>query len=92
MTKFISLYWAKIPQKIRFLIIGGSNTLFSYLIFALCIYVNINYQLSIILSFILGIQISIFSMRNLVFYSSGNLWKEYKKGWKTYIFMLFINV
>lgn len=65
--------WFGLPQKIRFLLVGGFNTFLAYLLFVLFVAIlQIPYRLSLIIQYILTVNISIFSMRYYVFRSAGN--------------------
>ena len=70
--------WFGLPQKIRFLLVGGFNTFLAYLLFVLFVAIlQIPYRLSLIIQYVLTVNISIFSMRYYVFRSGGNLKDEY---------------
>lgn len=94
----ISLYchienlWFKIPQKLRFLLVGGFNTLVSYLLFVWFVdIIKIPYQLSLIILYFLTVNISIFTMRYYVFRSNGRLSAEYSKAWAVYLTLFLLN-
>ena len=94
--------WFRFPQKLRFLLVGGFNTVFAYLVlnllnalFGLCfrgifpalIIVNI----ALIMQYILTINVSFLTMRYYVFQSHGNWYREWLKAWSVYIFLYLIN-
>ena len=84
--------WFGLPQKIRFLLVGGFNTFLAYLLFVLFVAIlQIPYRLSLIIQYILTVNISIFSMRYYVFRSAGNPKDEYFRAWGVYLFMLGFN-
>ena len=84
--------WFKIPQKIRFLLVGGFNTVFSFGLFALMVSIlGISYKFAIVLGYIISTNVSIFTQRYYVFRSFGNLKQEYIKAWKVYIITMLIN-
>ena len=65
--------WFGLPQKIRFLLVGGFNTMLAYLLFILFVEgIKIPYKISLIIQYILTVNISIFSMRHYVFRSAKN--------------------
>ena len=82
---FIKLYlwaeniWFKLPQKLRFLLVGGFNTVFAYTILAL------------ILWLFETINVSFLTMRYYVFQSHGDWKKEFVKAWSVYLFLYLIN-
>lgn len=87
----IERWWfANFSEKLRFILVGGFNTVVSYLLF-----VGLNliftYQWTLIITYGLAINLSIFTMRYYVFNSSGNLWQQYSKAWVTYLGMIGLN-
>jgi putative flippase GtrA len=57
---------------IRFLLVGGINTIFGYGLFAFFIYVNLHYSVALLLSTILGVLFNFKTTGKLVFKSSDN--------------------
>lgn len=94
--------WFHFPQKVRFLLVGGFNTLFSYIILNL---LNILFcfmlegtlskvaiaNLALVIQYILTINVSFITMRYYVFQSHENWCKEWLKAWSVYIFLYFAN-
>ena len=93
MNKKIADFWFRIPDKIRFLLVGGFNTSVSYVIFALiCLIVGEQYyQASLACSWIISSVISFTTQRYLVFNVEGNLFKQYCKCCTTWVFSYIIN-
>ena len=112
MVKFIiNLYmwaeriWFKFPEKLRYLLVGGFNTVLSYAVLNLLdwcfgkINLTAGWKYSpevvantaLIVQYALTINFSIFTMRYYVFRSHGNWKKEFAKAWMVYIFMYLIN-
>lgn len=56
---------------LRFLVTGGVNTAFSYAVFALLVYLGLNYALSNLFSLMLGILFSFRTQSALVFTGAG---------------------
>ena len=94
--------WFHLPQKIRFLLVGGFNTVFAYLvlnllnlflkgyfkdIFSLVVIANI----ALVIQYTLTINISFLTMRYYVFQSHGKWYQEWIKAWSVYILLYFIN-
>lgn len=53
--------WFGLSQKIRFLLVGGFNTFLAYLLFVLFVAIlQIPYRLSLIIQYVLTVNISIF--------------------------------
>lgn len=84
--------WFSINEKLRFLLVGGFNTVTAYLFF-IFLYktLELYYNVALIAQYIITVNLSIFTMRYYVFHSHGNLSKEYLKSWLVYIQMFFIN-
>ena len=89
---FAENIWFKLDQKIRFVLVGGFNTVLSYCVFAsLYEFGNLNYNLALTIQNIITINISFITMRYYVFQSHGILWQEYCKTVSVYIGMYFLN-
>ncbi len=90
--KIIESIWFKINQKIRFILVGGFNTLTSFLLYYMFLYLTQGReQVSLLLMNIININISITTMRYYVFQSQGNFKQEYLKAFSSYIVLYFIN-
>lgn len=90
--KKIEQIWFKINQKIRFLLVGGFNTVFAYGVFVgLYQLAGLNYNLALITQYFITVNVSIFTMRYYVFQSHGNLKAEYVKAGSVYVGMYFFN-
>lgn len=88
----IENYWFKFPRQLRFILLGGFNTLLSYLIFVFLIKILIfPYQLGLIVQYVITVNLSIFTMRYYVFRSTHPLKAEYCKAWTVYLLMLGFN-
>jgi len=84
--------WFKLPQKLRFLLVGGFNTVFSYGLFAFMVtLLLIPYKIALVIGYVISTNISIFTQRYYVFRSFGNLKAEYIRAWEVYILIMFIN-
>lgn len=90
---FIEGKWfALVSEKVRFVLVGGFNTVIGYIIFVIFYnLLNGNYPASIIIQNVISINISIIVMRYFVFHSIGNLGKEYAKALMVYIPTVCIN-
>ncbi len=85
--------WFKLPDKIRFLFIGCVNALISFCFYSIfcIIFGKSNYQLSLILSWMISSIISFTLQKYLVFQSGGNWFREYSKCCITWIFSYILN-
>lgn len=86
--------WFKLPQKIRFLLVGAFNTVFAFLLFIFLFdIIHLNYTIAVLLQYIIGVNLSIITMRYYVFSPSAeNFKKEYLKAWVAYLFLLLLNL
>lgn len=110
-SPFIKLYlwaeniWFKLPQKLRFLLVGGFNTVFAYSILALIywLFASINEKsglgfsqvivanAALFVQYVISINVSFMTMRYYVFHSRENWKKEFIKAWSVYLFLYLIN-
>lgn len=89
--KLIENFWfVKIPQKLRYLLVGGFNTVFAYGCF-LALLLVLPYNAALIVQYVVTVNVSIFTMRYYVFQSRGNFKAEYLKAWSVYVFIYFFN-
>ncbi len=75
----ILLRFFSLPQKIRFLLVGGSNTGISYLLFVALLYLlgEAHYQISLALAWFFSSFISFTMQKIFVFQSKGAWFSEY---------------
>jgi putative flippase GtrA len=96
MIKLWRLVWnilVKIPEKLRFLLVGGFNTVVSYLMFVGFTYwFGANYyQLSLVLAWMLSSVISFSTQKIFVFCTKGKWLKEYCKCCMSWMVAYLIN-
>lgn len=85
-------WFAKIPEKLRFLLVGGFNTVTAYCIFALLYeLIKLDYNIALVIQYIITVNLSVLTMRYYVFRSKGDFVKEFFKAWSVYIFIFFFN-
>ena len=90
--KIENLWFNHINQKIRFVLVGGFNTVFAYGVFALLFaFFHMPYLLALIIQYFITINVSISTMRYYVFRSAGDFITEYCKAWSVYIVMFLFN-
>ena len=87
-------YWFKLPDFIRFLIIGSINAGISYIIYAFSVSIlgEANYQICVALQWILSSVISYLNQKFFVFCTRGNYVKEYLKCCSTWAVSYLLNV
>ena len=92
--KFLYEKWCKIPDKIRFLFIGGVNAAISYAIFALAVWIlgQEHYQACVILQWTISSVFSYFNQKFFVFCTKGNYLNEYLKCCSTWAVSYLLNV
>lgn len=85
--------WCEIPDKIRFLLVGGFNALLSYIIFAIALYLlgQEHYQLCVALQWIISSVFSFVNQKIFVFCTKGNWIAEYLKCCTTWTVSYFLN-
>ena len=93
MNNKIADFWFKIPDQIRFLLVGGFNAGVSYLIFStICFFVGEQYyQAALATAWVLSSVVSFTTHRCFVFPVGGNLFKQYCKCCTTWVFSYLIN-
>ncbi len=85
MKKLIELYlnvyhfWMRLPEKLRYLLVGGYNTVVSYGLYALFVWLGQAPQPALFLSFIVSSVNSYWTQKVYVFGTKGNCKKEYAK-------------
>lgn len=85
--------WFKLPDFIRFIIIGGINAAISYAMFVVAILLlgKGHYQLCVALQWILSSFTSYLNQKFFVFCTKGNYVKEYLKCCSTWVISYFLN-
>ena len=85
--------WFKLPDYIRFIIIGGINAAISYVIFIIAILLlgKGHYQICVALQWILSSVPSYLNQKFFVFCTKGNYVKEYLKCCSTWVVSYFLN-
>lgn len=86
----IKTLWFCLPQQVRFLCVGGFNTLSAYVIFV-GLNFQLDYALALVISYASSINLSIFTMRHYVFCSKNPILKEYSKASFVYLCMIACN-
>ena len=86
--------WFKLPDFVRFIIVGCTNAAISYLIFAIAVLLlgQGHYQLCVALQWILSSFISYLNQKFFVFCTKGNYIKEYLKCCSTWVVSYLLNV
>ena len=89
--KIEKFWFDKVPEKLRFLLVGGFNTVFAYAVYALLV-LFIPYWLALPVQYFITINVSVATMRYYVFRSQGNILKEFAKAWSVYLSLLVFNM
>ncbi len=86
--------WLKIPDFVRFLIIGCLNAGISYIIYAIAVFMlgETHYQLCVALQWILSSFISYLNQKFFVFCTRGKYIEEYLKCCTTWAISYLLNV
>ena len=89
--KLVLNYWFKLSQALRFLLLGGYNFVFNNSLFALLVYSGVNYKISLIIAWIIGVFSNTLIFRYFLFQSKNKFLKELQKSYITYLGMLALN-
>lgn len=87
--------WFSLNQKLRYLLVGGFNTVFSYAIFCLfqlLLGKYLHYLVSLVLVYFISVFNSFINLRFFVFRSRGRFWHEYLKVNFVYLWHLLFNI
>ena len=87
----ILAFWFSLPRPLRFLLVGGFNTVFSFCVFTALIFCGLKYDLTLLISYFIGINCSIFTMKYFVYQSKKSFFQCYAKGWITYLSTFVLN-
>ena len=93
--------WFRLPQKLRFVLVGGFNTAFAYLLLNLLnIVLSLTFpdktrvliaNIALFTQYVISINLSFITMRYYVFQSKRKIFNEWLKAWSVYIFLYLIN-
>ena len=84
-------FWLSFPQPLRFLLVGGFDTVVAFLSYTILIYAGMHYSLALVINYIFSVNLSRFNMRYFVYQSKGCILREYSKGWVAYLSTLCLN-
>ncbi|MBR1914995.1 MAG: GtrA family protein [Alphaproteobacteria bacterium] len=84
-------FWFSFSRVLRFILVGGFNTIFSFCVFSLLIYLKTSYPIALTIAYILGVNCSILTMCYFVYQSQNTILKSYTKGWITYLSLFLLN-
>jgi putative flippase GtrA len=82
-------------EKLRFLVVGGWNTLFSYgtlWVFDALLHARLHYTLILTLNWVVGVTHNLFTFKLLVFRTRGNWLKEYLRSYVVYSGIFVVNL
>ncbi len=91
----IFVIWFSLNRELRYLLVGGFNTVFSYLIFCCFQFFlkdYLHYLLILVLVYFISVSNSFINFRFFVFRSRGNFWHEYFKVNFVYLWHLLLNM
>ena len=90
--KIENFWFQKVPEKLRFLLVGGFNTVLAYAMYALLLeIIGLPYLIALVIQYFITVNVSIVTMRYYVFRSKGNIIAEFLKAWSVYIGLFFAN-
>lgn len=80
-------------QIARFIVTGGINTVFGYLVYALGVTVlKMSYTEAVTFSYVIGVSFSYIMFRTFVFTGGDRSWRSFSRFIPTYVVLLFINM
>ncbi len=85
----------RLPQPLRYLLIGGYNTVMSGALYAglyLLLGEKLHYLLILVLNYLISVTHSFLTMKYLVFRSRGHVWREYLRCQLSYLTLLGANI
>jgi putative flippase GtrA len=89
--KIEGFWFGHLPQKLRYLLVGGFNTCAAYAIFAgLYIWIG-SHAAAVSVQYAISVNISVATMRYYVFRGNGKFWDEYRRAVGVYFVMLGFN-
>ena len=97
--------WFRVPEKMRYLLVGGFNTVLAYSLLNLLDWTfnrmndangwgyprEVLANVALFIQYIITINVSVATMRYYVFHSTGEWKKEFAKAWSVYILLYLIN-
>ena len=85
--------WLQLPEAMRFVLVGGWNTLFSYALYVLILWFmdSLYPQTALFISFVLSTFQSYITQKIFVFHTKGNYIKEYSKCLGAWCINYFLN-
>lgn len=90
--KVEKIWFEKVHEKLRFLLVGGFNTVFAYGVYAFLLrLICLPYMFALALQYFITINVSVFTMRYYVFRSKGDFMAEFLKAWSVYLVLFFVN-
>lgn len=93
MKQLLDIFF-NLPEKIRFILVGGLNTGFHIILFAIMymtLKIQVHYIVILLASYLISILFSYFSLKILVFRTIGNVKKELARCYVAYSIMLLLN-
>jgi putative flippase GtrA len=91
---FLLKIFFQLPEKVRFVLIGGFNTAFGFGLFSLLyllLYKNLNYLVILIINNFLAVSVAFFMLKFFVFQTQDNYWKEFIRCHLIYLLILMLN-
>ena len=85
--------WMRFPEKVRYVLVGGYNTFFSYVLYVFLLWIGFKSpQFALLLSFILSSIHNFWTQKIYVFHTHGNAWREYIRCLMTWGISYILNV
>ena len=92
---FLFKIFFKLPEKLRFILIGGFNTVFGFSLFTLLYFLlgtKIHYLIILIFNHLIAVSISYLMLKFFVFCTKGNYLREFINCHITYLLIITLNM
>lgn len=92
--KFIQKYFFKLPEKIRFLLVGGYNTAFGMALYAMLYWLlgeSVHYVILLVVTHFISVINSYLALKFFVFRTNGNFMQEFIRTNISYFYILLAN-
>jgi putative flippase GtrA len=93
--RFLIKIFFKLPEKVRFIIIGGFNTIFGFSLFAILYFLlgtKIHYLIILVFNHLIAVSISYLMLKFFVFCTKGNYLREFINCHITYLLIITLNM
>lgn len=84
-------FWFKLPQGLRFLLLGGYNFIFNNALFSFIVYVGIDYTIALVSAWFVGVINNTVMFKYFLFQNKKNFLTDLIRSYTTYFGILISN-